>query len=302
MNFINKQIKTLFPYKLASHKIWDVSTSERKKILKLDWNEATIPPSPKVKSRLKHLLEDESFFNLYPSTNNTQLLNLLSNYVNLPIDNIQYFSSSDSIHEYLNTIYVSEGDNILIAGPTYDNFRLTTQSNGGVINYHNYNIDFYFNHLSFSESIKKINPKIIYICNPNNPSGNLIDKNILIKLIKSFPDSLFIIDEAYYEFTGVTLSDNVKNLKNLIITRTFSKAFALANFRFGYMISNSENIENISKVRNSKNISTLCQESAIAVLEDISYMKNYVKSVKIAREWFCENLKNIKLYRQSNRK
>lgn len=84
MKFPNKYLRNLKPYKLASHKIWQVTPAERDHVLKLDWNEATIPPTPLVKKYLMQLLDEPSFFNLYPTTLNEELLKLLSDYVGLP--------------------------------------------------------------------------------------------------------------------------------------------------------------------------------------------------------------------------
>ena len=78
MRFPNKYLRNLKPYKLASHKIWSVLPAERQEILKLDWNEATVPPSPLVRERIVQLLDEPSFFNLYPTTYNDELLSLLS--------------------------------------------------------------------------------------------------------------------------------------------------------------------------------------------------------------------------------
>jgi histidinol-phosphate aminotransferase len=130
----------------------------------------------------------------------------------------------------------------------------------------------------------------VYICNPNNPSGNILDKEYLLDLIASFPDTIFLIDEAYFEFYGETMSNYVLMHPNLFVTRTFSKAFALANFRAGYLIASAENISQISKIRNPKNFTTFTQEAVIAVLSDVKYMKNYVKEVLSARDYFNENL------------
>jgi histidinol-phosphate aminotransferase len=107
MSFINKFLRNLAPYKVASHKVWEVAGEERKAMLKLDWNEATVAPSPKVKKRLIELLGDEDFFFLYPSTRNEDLLMALSTYTGIPKDNIQYFGSSDSLQEYLVRTYVT---------------------------------------------------------------------------------------------------------------------------------------------------------------------------------------------------
>lgn len=295
MRFINKYLRNLAPYKVASHKIWEVPSEERRKMLKLDWNEATIPPTPLVNKRLTELVSQEEVYYLYPSTNNVQLLNLLAKYTSLPSDTIQYFASSDSLHEYLVRMFVGVGDPILILGPTYDNFRLTCESQGAQIYYYDYSNNFELDKAAFKKKIKEITPSLVYICNPNNPSGNIVEKEFLLELIESYPDTIFLIDEAYYEFFGQTMSNYVLVHPNLFVTRTFSKAFALANFRAGYLISSTENILQISKIRNPKNFTTFTQEAVIAVLSDVEYMRDYVKEVLEARDYFKDQLLNSPL-------
>ena len=290
MNFFNKYIKDLTPYKLASHQIWEASNSKRKKILKLDWNEATIPPSPKVYDRIKAIIENQDIYRLYPKTNNLELLEKLSNYSFLPTQNIQYFSSSDSLHEYIVRAYLSVNDDVLIVGPTYDNFRLSCESQGAKVNFFNYEKDFSLNKFGLENEIKSLIPKMVYICSPNNPTGNLIDKDFLIKIINNFKDTIFLIDEAYFEFSNVTISDHVLKFENLLVSRTFSKAFALANFRIGYLLSSKFNIEQISKIRNAKNVPTITQEAAIAALSDLDYTKKFVLEVNEAKKWFINEL------------
>lgn len=294
MKFINKYLRNLAPYKVASHKVWEVSDEKRKQILKLDWNEATIPPTPKVKERLTKLVENEDLYYLYPSTNNDEILQRLSIYTKLPIDNLQYFASSDSLHEYLVRMYITVGDPILVLGPTYDNFRLTSQAQGAVVHYFNYSNDFTLDESGFVEAIKKLSPSLVYICNPNNPSGNLVQKTFLKKIIHQFPEIIFLVDEAYFEFSGETMADEVVIFPNLFVSRTFSKAFALANFRAGYLISDVNNIQQISKIRNPKNFTTFAQEAVIGVLSDVDYMQKYVEDVLSSRDWFAQELKKLK--------
>jgi histidinol-phosphate aminotransferase len=293
MKFINKYLRNLAPYKVASHKVWEVSDEKRKDILKLDWNEATIPPSPKVKERLKKLVEKDDIYFLYPSTNNDEILQRLSIYTKLPIDNLQYFASSDSLHEYLVRMYITVGDPILVLGPTYDNFRLTSQAQGAIVHYFNYDKDFTLDEVAFVKSIKDLSPSLVYICNPNNPSGNLLSKHFLKKIIQQFPEIIFLIDEAYYEFSGETMADEVIIHPNLFVSRTFSKAFAIANFRAGYLISDVNNIQQVSKIRNPKNFTTFAQEAVIGVLSDVDYMEAYVNEVNTTKEWFGNEISKL---------
>ncbi len=290
MKFPNKYLRNVKPYKLASHKIWTVESTKRSHILKLDWNEATIPPTPLVAKRLKTLLEGPSFFNLYPTTYNNELLEKLSSYVGLSVENIQYFGSSDALHEYLCKVYISVGDPVMILGPSYDNFRLTCQANGAEVFYSNYTENFTFNASQFESDIASKEPALVYICNPNNPTGNLHTMQYIESLLQSFPDTLFLIDEAYYEFSGLTVKDLVLKYDNILISRTMSKAFALANFRIGYLIASKDNVAFINRIRNPKNLSTLAQEAAIAALDDIKYMQDYVQEVRRAKAVFIDRM------------
>lgn len=293
MKFPNKYLRNLKPYKLASHKIWSVTPEERKSILKLDWNEATVPPSPKVREFLHSLLDEPEFFNLYPTTLNDRLLNALSSFTELPKENLQYFGSSDALHEYICKVFIGVGDPVMILGPSYDNFRLTCQANGGEVFYSNYNEDFTFDAERFENDITKIEPAVVYICNPNNPTGNIHTKLYIEHLLNAFPDTLFLVDEAYMEFGGQSAKELVLKYDNILISRTMSKAFALANFRVGYLMASKDNIQFINKIRNPKNLSTIAQTAAIAALEDNQYMWKYVEQVKAGKKYFVEEMGKI---------
>ena len=291
MKFPNKYLRNLKPYKLASHKIWSVKPKERRDILKLDWNEATIPPSPKVSERIQRILEEPCFFNLYPTTYNDELMALLSKYVGLPKENLQYFASSDALHEYICKVFISVGDPVMILGPSYDNFRLTCQANGAEVFFTYYNDDFSFSPDKFEAEINKIEPAVVYICNPNNPTGNVHQQSYIEHLLKEFPDTLFLLDEAYYEFSGITCKDLVLDYDNILISRTMSKAFALANFRVGYLIGSKDNVQFVNRIRNPKNLTTFAQEAACGALSDLQYMWDYVNEVHKAKDEFIKGLK-----------
>ena len=187
MKFPNKYLRNLKPYKLASHKIWSVEPCARTEILKLDWNEASIPPSPKVRERIEKILEEPCFFNFYPTTYNDELMTLLAEYVGLPKENIQYFGSSDALHEYICKVFISVGDPVMILGPSYDNFRLTCQANGAEVFFTYFNNDFSFSPEKFEADINRVEPAVIYICNPNNPTGNVHQQLYIEHLLKEFP-------------------------------------------------------------------------------------------------------------------
>ena len=291
MKYYNKHQWSLKPYRPASHKIWTVSPEERSEFLKLDWNEASVPPSPRVSERIHRLLEHENFYNLYPALVNPELNGLLSAYVGLPEEYMLYFSGSDVVHECVVRGFIAQGDSVLILGPAYDNFRLTAESVGAKIFFSEVTNDFVFVPEKFEADLDAVRPSFAYICSPNNPTGLFTDNEYIVHLLEKYTDTVFLVDEAYYEFAGETAAQLTKTYRNLVVTRTLSKAFALANFRFGYVISHPENIAHLSKIRNPKNIPTFTQEAACGALEDTAYMWRYVDEVRRAREWFFEELK-----------
>ena len=295
MKFLNPFIEQLKPYQVASHKVWEVSDSERNDLLKLDWNEGSIAPSPKVKEELVRLVSDESLYRLYPPTYSERLMQLLSDYTELPEANIQYFGSSDSLQEYVSRAVLYQGDRVLVVGPTYDNFRLSAEAQGAHLTFLEMDAPFDFNSVEITHRIASLREesgglKMVYLCNPNNPTGSGMSENALLGLIESYPEVLFFIDEAYFEFGGVTVSKYVTRLSNLLVSRTFSKAFCLAGFRIGYLMGDADLVAGISKIRNSKSITVFAQAAACMALEDIEYMRNYVGEVTSARKVFQQFL------------
>ncbi|RKI99425.1 histidinol-phosphate aminotransferase family protein [bacterium D16-54] len=285
-------VNNIKPYDVLSHDIWGMDQAEKEKCLKLDWNESTIPPSPNVYNRLKDLAQRGDFYQWYPCTHNLKLITDISRYMNVDKKNIQVFASSDVLQEYVVRCWIKREDNVLIVWPTYDNFRATAEFAGANI-YYSLTQDLRFDARQLQKDIESSKPQMVYICNPNNPTGEQIDKNIIEDIVKKNKSVLFLIDEAYAEFSGKTVADLVDKYENLLVSRTFSKAFALANFRIGYLISSDSNIEMVSRVRNAKNITTFSQEAAIAALEDLEYMESHVRDVKIAREFFIGELKSV---------
>ena len=282
----NKNIQKLKPYLSIPHKIWELE--DENNILKLDWNEASIAPSPLVFQKIEAFLKN-GHLNWYPNTKNSLLLDALAKYAGQKNSSfIELFPSSDVAHEFIIDTFVDKDENIGIIAPTYDNFRARANGVGvQTLFFHldeNFDLDFKaLNAFIIDEKIK-----LLYLCNPNNPTGKVYEIHKIYELIKNNPQCLFLIDEAYYEFCGKTMATFTEELKNLIITRTFSKAFALASFRVGYIISHYENIQYLNQIRNSKNIPMLSQIAALAALEDVIYMENYVEEVNLARADFVD--------------
>lgn len=290
--FFNKYIHGLNSYVVSTHKAWEIE--DKSQVLKLDWNESTIPPSPFVKKALIEFAND-GFMNWYPDVNNKKLRNQLSFYSNVCVESIDYFASSDALHEYIIRAFINPGDQITMIAPTYDNFRAAAESIGAKVGFFwlDENNEFEFDFSAFVDYVILNKPKIVYLCNPNNPTGTLYSISLIESLVRRFNDVLFIVDEAYYEFVNSSSSELVSRYDNIIICRTFSKAFGLASFRIGYAISSKLNMQGLRKLRNPKNISSYAQIAAMAALDDIMYMQDYVNEVKESKKVFINLLSSL---------
>lgn len=292
-------VQKLKPYRTVSHKVWEYTYDKKtdivESILKLDWNEASMIENNLLKDLLRYFVHHHIKLNWYPDTNNVILLKEISRYVNLPVENIQYFGGSDAALEYICRTFIAPRDKVIILGPTYDNFRVYAESCGG-------RCIVYLNKDPFVKDVNRLyrfinlrNPKAVYIVNPNNPTGVLYEIHEIEFLLKKFHKTLFIIDEAYYEFCGLTCSELVKRYENIIITRSFTKAFALGGFRLGYILAPRYIIEFIDKIRVGKNINTFAQVAGILALRNKWYMEEYVREVKESREILTSELRSMGL-------
>ncbi len=288
---MNSVLKNFKSYPLTKLKAWD----DIQNSIKLDWNESdeTIPDFI-----LKKSIEELSNYNLnwYPPIINEELEKAISQYVKLDTKYIRYAASSDVIHEYLCLALLNPGDTVLILNPTYDNFRKTAELNRARISYFDLDDNFNLDQNLFLSEIKRQNPQVVYLVNPNNPTGAVISNNFINELLIQFPEVYFILDEAYFEFYGVTSAELVIKYQNIIITRSLSKAFGAASIRFGYLISSEKITLNIDKVINPKNVPLFTQILAKNILENSEYIHYRISLINENKSRLMKifDLKNIK--------
>ena len=294
---IENYIENFHPYLSPAHDVWNMDEESKEEILKLDWNEATIQPSETVKKRISEITQNGKFYHYYPNTNNRRLIGKIGDYAGVSEANVQIFPSSDSAHECIARVWLRRGDRCGLVWPAYDNFRATVELSDAEVCLCDMP-ECRFDESVLTDFIHNKKPKLVYICNPNNPTGELVPCNIIENILDANQGVLFIIDEAYVEFSGGSVTSLVEKYGNLVVSRTFSKAFGLANFRIGYLVSSPDNIRLLTDVRNCKNISTFAQEAALAAIEDKNSMESYVNQVKEGRNYLQNELKNISYVRK----
>ncbi len=245
---------------------------------KLDWNESTQKASQAVTDAVIASLSDGSM-QWYPDVNSYELIHELVKYTDIPKDYIQTFPGSDAALEYTCRTFLNSGDEVLMAGPTYDNFRIYAESCGADVVTHLGPSPFEADAAGLITAITK-KTKIIYIVTPNNPTGTIFSEQDMRSVLGAAPEALVIADEAYFEFCGFTHSALTLEYPNLLVSRSFSKAFGLASLRCGYVLTDPRNIASLNLIRVGKNLSAPAQVGAIAALKDIDNIKKYVQTVR----------------------
>ena len=250
-----------------------------------DWNESEFPPTNKVFEVMKSFYRYER----YPDITAKQLKNKLSEYVSFPVDFIEVYNGSDDALKDIITVFVDRDTKVLSYQPSYTqvNTFITTNTE----NYMKVNIKDPLGKHEYDFDYCRIND-VVYLVNPNNPTGKLLPVEEIKKLVKTYPNTLFIVDEAYYEFAKQSCSHLVVSHKNLIVTRTFSKAFGLASVRLGYCMGHPDTLSHIRKIRNGKAVNTLGQLCGIAALNDLDYLQSRIDEMNDAKKFFIDNLPN----------
>ncbi len=282
-----KHIQSLEPYSLSERDLFD------KEYIKLDWNETHLPINNKLRDHLISQIKEVKL-NLYPKLINKELQIKLSNFTQVNSNCISVFPGSDVGLEYICRSYLEKGDFAYSIGPTYDNFRIFVASTGA-----NHNIIYpdTIENYSLKKQIAKIEglAKIVYFTNPNNPTSYFTEEIEIKECLDSHKDTLFICDEAYFEFSNISMTNLIKENDNIIFSRSFSKGLGLAGLRIGYLLSNPGILENINKIKNFKNLTSLSQSSAIFMLENLDILEERLKDVEISRNIIIDFLskKNI---------
>ena len=248
-----------------------------------DWNESEFPPTNKVFEVMKSFYRYER----YPDITAKLLKNKLSDYVSLPVDFIEVYNGSDDALKDIITVFVDRETHVLSYQPSYTqvNTFITTNTE----NYMKVNIKNPLGEHEYDFDYCKV-ANVVYLVNPNNPTGKLLAVDEIEKLLKTYPDTLFIVDEAYYEFAKQSCSHLVISHKNLIVTRTFSKAFGLASVRLGYCMGHPDTLSHLRKIRNGKAVNSLAQLCGIAALDDLDYLDSRIDEMNDAKKFFVDNL------------
>ncbi len=268
-----------------------------KKVIKLASNENAWGPSKRVKEAI---LKELSKINRYPLADCYYLRRALALKFKVKEDQIIIGNGSDELIVLVLRALVEKGDEVIVAWPTFLIYEIQARISGAKVirvKLKNFKYDL--------EGMKKKitkKTKIIFIANPDNPTGSFVNNRELENFLKSVPENILVfIDEAYFEYARLIPSypDSLQFLKdnynNIFISRTFSKAYGLAGLRIGYGISNNKNIEILNKVREPFNVNSLAQIAALHALKDQEHLQKVVRATQREKEKMYEELRRMGL-------
>ena len=245
---------------------------------------------------LGSVIIDESNLELnrYPDPAQNKVRNKLAKYLNIEKGKLFLGVGSDEIIDLLIRIFCNPGkDSILITEPTYGMYKVTSEVNNVKILSVPLNKSFLLDVKKTLEKVKK-NTKIIFLCSPNNPTGNLLKKKNILKIVKEFK-GIVVIDEAYIDFAyDSSIICEIKNYKNLVILRTFSKAWGLAGIRSGYSISDEFITNLLFKIKAPYNLNKLTSNIILEALTNVKQKNSFVKKLNSEKEKLINKLKDIK--------
>lgn len=259
----------------------------RGKVVKLDGNENPYGCSPRVYQSLA----DYSHYHIYPDPGQRKLKEALAEYTGIVRQYIVCGSGSDELIDLVLRLVLEPGDKIVNCSPTFGMYPFSAEICGGMI------IDVPRRDEDFALDITGIKgaldgrTKVIFIASPNNPTGNVIEEQELMELVDT--GMLVVIDEAYFEFHGVTAASLVPAHRNLIILRTFSKWAGLAGFRIGYGVFPVEIADYMMKIKQPYNVNIAAEVAVLASLSDIDYLRGNVQKITTERERLFTKLKEL---------
>jgi histidinol-phosphate aminotransferase len=258
-------------------------------IIKLGSNENPLGPSQLA---VKAIKEKAGKVHLYPPSDALELRYALSEYTGYPANNIVVSGNGmDGILDTMMRLFMSPGAETIIPIPTFSYYEIATLANGGKPVFLRRDIDFEISHRDILARVNS-NTKMIFLCSPNNPSGNGIREEEVSKILDK-TGAIVFIDGAYVDFAQTGLSGLVKEHENLIVGRTFSKALGLAGMRLGYAIVPQWLSREYMKVMTPFSVDVLSLAGGIAALRDTKYINKSIETVRNGRVQLTSGLESL---------
>jgi len=261
----------------------------------LDFSVSSNPfgPPPEIKAAISSAVIDR-----YPDSESAEFKRALADHLKISSENIIAGSGSMELIRTIASAYFGKNDTVIIPEPTFGEYEIACQIAGSkVLTYplreaNNYKLSID----DFIRSIQNNRPKAVFLCNPNNPTGQYLGKNEIEDILSACKDSLLILDEAYVNFTKEPWNSmDLINQGNFIIIRSMTKDYALAGLRLGYAVASTDLINSLRKVCPPWNISSVAQQAGIMALDSKDYLRQCQENIRQAKNFLLKRLSHFNL-------
>ena len=301
-NFVEKNIHLLAPYPPGKPSKELSRELNINKVIKLASNENPLGPSPRALKAISNGLND---IHEYPEgpcfyVRDKLFSTLSKKYDFLTKDHLTFGNGTNELIELLVRTFTRAKDHVLTSEKAFIIYKLVAEAHGCCVDLAPLK-DFTFDLQALKKRVTS-KTKLVFIANPNNPTGTHVSKTELLSFLKAMEKKkvLIVLDEAYYEYArerdypdGISL---LEKFKNLVVLRTFSKIYGLAGLRIGYAVAHPEIIHYINKVKAPFNVNTLAQYAACAALEDNDFIEKSLKMNREGQEYLYYQFKRMGIF------
>ncbi|MCW4035005.1 MAG: histidinol-phosphate transaminase [Candidatus Bathyarchaeota archaeon] len=284
---VPKEVKNIICYEVKT--IEDRKSSEQ--IVKMDFNENFAAPADVIQKIVVEACKDVDV-RAYPPPKGGLAVKAIADFVGFSDCEVSVANGADEIMDLLMKAFVRKGTKVLVAEPSFPMYTFFAELYGGTKVSAFLEPDFSLNvNNLLSKADKKTS--LLFVCSPNNPTANQFPESDIKKLLNEF-NGLVVVDEAYADFASGSVLNLVKDYDNLVVLRSFSKAFGLAGVRLGYLVADKQVVNYVQKVTGPFNVNVLTQRIVALALQQWSVFKERIDHVKQERDWLLSKLKELK--------
>jgi histidinol-phosphate aminotransferase len=252
--------------------------------MRLDFNENTVGCPPQVIRALRRALDPE-MMTRYPEYDEGR--HTLASYFRVKPEEMLLANGTDDALKMVCDTFVDPDDTLLVPAPTFPVYEFFHSVAGGRTLRVRYDEHFRFPIDEFVSTLKKQKVRWVALANPNNPTGTQIAKSALKAILLAAPETVVLVDEAYQDFSGHTVLPWIRKYPNLIVTRTFSKAFGLAALRMGCLFANPQLIDPLQRGQNPFAVNSLALMCACIAIRFGAQVRKYAETIRANRAGFC---------------
>jgi len=263
----------------------------RAKKLRLDFNENTVGCSPAVLRALSGMTAEQMA--IYPDYQVTT--KRLARFFQVRPEEIHLTNGIDDALHLIADTFIDVGDTVLIAEPTFDMYRFFSELAGARIKTLRHDNEMNFPVEDVLDELRRSSakPRVLFIANPNNPTGTLVQPKDLRRILRAASQTLVLVDEAYFDFSGLTVLPWIRQYSNLLVARTFSKSAGLAALRLGCLFAKPEILDVMRRACSPYPVNTAALVAAEASVHDARFLRNYTREVLQSRALLEKGLSRL---------